>query len=103
MNKKTQKALAASKGRRVYWLSEEEAEVIDEIRIKKAIRRELAKKRAARVTCNWNCDAPAKRDGYCMIHWKMITRWGYEPAKYDFDRDGYGPPQAWPSDEDEKE
>lgn len=97
MNKKTQKAIAASKDRLVYYLTADEAALIDEFRIRHHRRKdEVLRDNLPR--CKYCVSQrvaylyPAKKDGYCGSHWRMITRWGYDPATYSYERDGHGPP-----------
>src|SRR5262245_39728521 len=96
MNERTRKGIAASKGRLVYYLTEDEAAVIERMRGEAYVKNYEAR-RAALLRCKWKeCGdyrngPPAKRDGYCGVHWKMIERWGYDPATYDPDKDGRGP------------
>ena len=82
MKKKTQKAMAAAKGRTVYYLTETEAEVIDRMRFEGQSAK-LEAVRAAAPKCKYvwayssrsdKCVCIAKRDGYCLVHWKMLQR-----------------------------
>lgn len=91
MNKKTQQAIAAGKGRTVYYLTDEEAEIIDQLRLN-ARRLKDTESYNDKPKCKYctrypsGYDYPAKRDGYCGIHWRMIQRWGHDPATYELGR-----------------
>jgi hypothetical protein len=81
MNKKTQKAIAASKGRSVYYLTPEEAKVIDNMRLNGRDQRNRNQPNCKHPRCL--AHAKDKYFGYCGNHHRMIERRGYDPATYD--------------------
>lgn len=72
MNKKTRAAIAASKGRTVYYLNKEESAVVDRMRADKRYMASWCKFRPG--SANFDCRAKAERDGYCLNHWKTLER-----------------------------